>query len=64
MTLEKGETMQAIAPTPNPAEKLADAELHFIDGELDGLKLIGFAVWPQRGTGRKSRSRRGSTPSM
>ena len=37
----------------NPAAKLADAELHFIDGELDGLKLIGFSVWERRtGGGR------------
>jgi hypothetical protein len=36
-----------------PQDKLADAELHFIGGELDGLKLLGFAVWKQRnGTGR------------
>jgi hypothetical protein len=36
-----------------PQDKLADAELHFIGGELDGLKLLGFAVWQQRnGTGR------------
>ena len=33
----------------NPAGKLADAELHFIDGELDGLKLIGFGIWERRG---------------
>ncbi len=33
--------------------KLADAELHFTDGVLDGLKLIGFAVWERRsGSGR------------
>ncbi len=33
--------------------KLADAELHFTDGALDGLKLIGFAVWERRsGSGR------------
>ena len=25
----------------NPPDKLADAELHFIDSELDGFKLIG-----------------------
>ena len=31
-----------------PPGKLADAELHFIGGELDGLKLIGFAVWQRR----------------
>jgi hypothetical protein len=33
----------------NPPGKLADAELHFTDGELDGLKLIGFSVWERRG---------------
>ena len=31
-----------------PPGKLADAELHFTGGELDGLKLIGFAVWRRR----------------
>lgn len=31
-----------------PVGKLADAELHFAGGELDGLKLIGFAVWVRR----------------
>lgn len=29
----------------NPRGKLADAELHFAGGDLDGLKLIGFSVW-------------------
>src|SRR5713226_6044211 len=33
----------------NPPGKLADAELHFIDGELDGLKLIGLGIWERRG---------------
>ena len=33
----------------NPPGKLADAELHFSDGELDGLKLIGFSIWERRG---------------
>ena len=33
----------------NPAGKLADAELHFGDGVLDGLKLIGFSIWTRRG---------------
>ena len=28
--------------------KLADAEIHFSGGELDGLKLVGFAVWQKR----------------
>lgn len=32
-----------------PAGKLADAELHFDDGPLEGLKLIGFGVWERRG---------------
>lgn len=37
----------------NPAGKLADAELHFGDGALSGLKLIGFAIWERRsGAGR------------
>jgi hypothetical protein len=37
----------------NPPGKLADAEVHFTDGVLAGLKLIGFAVWERRtGTGR------------
>src|SRR5712692_11191119 len=31
-----------------PSGKLADAELHFSGGELDGLKLIGFAVWSRQ----------------
>jgi len=37
----------------NPPGKLADAELHFTMGPLEGLKLIGFAVWERRsGNGR------------
>jgi hypothetical protein len=37
----------------NPPGKLADAELHFSDGPLGGLKLIGFSVWERRdGNGR------------
>ena len=37
----------------NPPGKLADAELHFSDGPLEGLKLIGFGVWERRsGNGR------------
>ena len=35
----------------NPPGKLADAELHFTEGPLEGLKLIGFAVWERRGGG-------------
>ena len=37
----------------NPPGKLADAELHFSEGLLEGLKLIGFGVWERRtGNGR------------
>ena len=36
-----------------PNGKLADAEVHFTDGALEGLKLLGFAVWERRnGPGR------------
>jgi hypothetical protein len=49
--------MLTIKITPNdkgnPPGKLADAEIHFTDGPLEGLKLIGFGVWERRsGTGR------------
>lgn len=40
----------------NPPGKLADAELHFTSGALEGLKLIGFSVWE-----RKSRNGRNVT---
>jgi len=33
----------------NPVGKLADAELHFTGGPLEGLKLIGFGIWERRG---------------
>jgi hypothetical protein len=37
----------------NPPGKLADAELHFSEGPLEGLKLIGFSVWERKtGNGR------------
>jgi len=44
-----------IAPNDknNPPGKLADAEVHFTEGVLQGLKLIGFGVWERRtGGGR------------
>ncbi len=48
----------AVKITPNdhgtPPSKLADAELHFTGGDLDGLKLIGFSVWQRRGGNRRS----------
>jgi len=37
----------------SPTGKLADAEVHFIEGDLQGLRLLGFAVWERRnGVGR------------
>lgn len=36
----------------NPSGKLADAELFFSGGPLDGLRLVGFAVWERKGGGR------------
>lgn len=36
----------------NPAGKLADAEMLFSGGPLDGLKLVGFAIWERKGGGR------------
>lgn len=37
----------------NPPGKLAEAELHFLQGPLEGLKLIGFSVWERKsGNGR------------
>jgi len=33
----------------NPPGKLAEAELHFSDGPMEGLKLIGFSIWERRG---------------
>lgn len=36
----------------NPPGKLADAELHFSGGPLDGLKLVGFAIWERKNGGR------------
>jgi len=34
----------------NPPGKLADAELHFSEAPLEGLKLIGFGIWERRGS--------------
>ena len=42
--------------TPNdkgsPGGTLADVELHYSDGPLEGLKLIGFVVWERSSGGR------------
>lgn len=39
-----------------PNGKIADVEVHFTedDGPLNGLKLLGFAVWERRGRGGRS----------
>ena len=38
----------------NPPGKLADAELYIAGGPLDGMKLIGFAIWERRGSGGRN----------
>lgn len=52
-TTENNHSTLTVTITPNdtgnPAGKLAEAELRFHGGALDGLKLIGFAVWERRG---------------
>jgi hypothetical protein len=49
----QSEAHMTIRITPNdrgnPPGKLADAELHFGEGPLEGLKLIGFSIWERRG---------------
>jgi hypothetical protein len=37
--------VKIIANGQTAAGKLADAEIHFTGGDLDGLKLVGFAIW-------------------
>ncbi len=39
-----------ILPNDNahPVGKLADAEVHFTEGILAGLKLVGFGIWQAR----------------
>jgi hypothetical protein len=38
----------------NPPGQLATAELHFTEGVLAGLKLIGFGIWERRGGGGRN----------
>ncbi len=38
----------------NPVGKLADAELRFTAGPLEGLKMIGFGIWETRGGARRN----------
>jgi hypothetical protein len=39
-------------PSGSPVGKLADAEIRFEGGLLDGLRLIGFGIWERRTGGR------------
>jgi hypothetical protein len=41
--------------TPGPPEnKLAEVEIHFEEGPLAGMKLVGFSVWKsKKGEGKK-----------
>jgi hypothetical protein len=56
MAKNKGAPTMTITFTPNdkgnPPGKLADAELQFSGGPLDGLKLVGCAVWERKAGGR------------
>ncbi len=51
--VQKALAMFTVKTTPNdkgnPPGKLADVELHFTEGPLAGLKLIGFSIWERRG---------------
>ena len=52
MAKTRGAFTMTVKFAPNdkatPSGKLADVELHFSGGPLDGLKLIGFALWERR----------------
>ena len=58
MSKSKGDVVVSVSIIPNqqgsPAGKLADAEVIFgvQAGPLNGLKLVGFAVWERRAGGR------------
>jgi hypothetical protein len=38
----------------NRVGKLAEAELHFTGGPLEGLKLIGFGIWERQGAAARN----------
>lgn len=53
--MEDAVVVKIVSPTEKNAlpGKLAEAELHFSEGVLEGLKLIGFTIWERRtGGGR------------
>jgi hypothetical protein len=45
-------TVKIIPNEKGSGGRLADAELHFEDGPLKGLKLIGFGIWERRNGGQ------------
>jgi hypothetical protein len=50
---ERGWTIAIVGPSVERTKLLPAAELHFGDGPLQGLKLIGFGIWERRtGSGR------------
>jgi hypothetical protein len=54
MTMANGFEIRFVKPQTNgnaPEGKVAEAELHFTDGELAGLKLAGFTIWNGRNGG-------------
>lgn len=40
--------IQPTTDSESPSGKLADVELHFTSGDLEGLRLLGFAIWERR----------------
>jgi|SRR5215831_16606954 len=38
----------------SPAGKLAEAEIYFTEGTMEGLKLVGFSIWEKRGGGGRN----------
>jgi hypothetical protein len=58
MSVTQEKIMIVVKITPNDTNsspgKLADAEIHFSDGALVGLKLIGFAIWERRSGGGRN----------
>lgn len=47
-------TIKFFPSDKGPAGKLADAELHFSGGALDGLRLVGLSVWERRSGGGRN----------
>jgi hypothetical protein len=54
--VEDAVVVKIITPSEKNAlpGKLAEAELYFTEGVLEGLKLVGFTVWERRGGGGRN----------